>query len=116
MIAMKLAGAGFHVREAKNGQQGLDAVAGPEQLRPHLIISDFQMPELNGMEMCTLLKTTPGAESTPVLMLTARGYVLSKEDLSKTNIREVIPKPFGVRQLLDRVRAMLGIEQAAKAA
>ncbi|MBI1189529.1 MAG: response regulator [Tepidisphaera sp.] len=116
IVAMKLASAGFKVREAKNGRQALYAVIGPDQLRPHLVISDFQMPELNGMELCTQLKAFPGTEQTPVLMLTARGYVLSSDDLAKTNIREVIPKPFGVRQLLDRVRALLNIEQPAKAA
>ncbi|MFA6045072.1 MAG: response regulator [Phycisphaerales bacterium] len=109
MVAQKLAAAGFTVREAKNGRQALEAVTGPEQLRPSLVISDFQMPELNGMELCTLLKTTPATLDTPVLMLTARGYVLSRDDLSKTNIREVIAKPFGVRQLLERVRAILGV-------
>lgn len=116
IVAQKLAGVGFKVHEAKNGRQALEAITGPTALRPNLIISDFQMPELNGMELCTLLKITPGADTTPVLMLTARGYVLSKDDLSKTNIREVIAKPFGVRQLLDRVRAMLGFDQPAKAA
>ena len=118
IVAQKLAATGFKVREAKNGQQAMDAVTGPEQLRPSLVISDFQMPELNGLEMCTLLKSTPGTENTPVLMLTARGYVLSKDDLARTNIREVIAKPFGVRQLLERVLAIVGAgdKQHAKAA
>lgn len=110
IIAHKLSTAGFIVREAKNGRQALDAIIGPEQLRPSLVISDFQMPELNGLELCALLKTTLATANTPVLMLTARGYVISHDDLAKTNILDVIPKPFGVRQLLDRVRLMLGVQ------
>ncbi len=108
IVAQKLAAFGFRVREARNGREALDAILGPEQLRPRLIISDFQMPEVNGLDLCKQLKLTHGLETTPVLMLTGRGYVLSADDLALTNIQEVIPKPFGVRQLVERVRALVG--------
>lgn len=112
IVAHKLASAGFVVREGRNGQEGLDAVA--DGFRPDLVISDFQMPVLSGLEMCQRLKQLPETAATPVLMLTARGYILPDLELSQTNIRNVINKPFGVRQLLERVRGILAEGEAAR--
>lgn len=113
IVAHKLTSAGYVVREARNGQEGLDVVA--DGFRPDLVISDFQMPILSGLEMCQRLKQLPGTETTPVLMLTARGYILPEAELAQTNIRHVIDKPFGVRQLLERVVGVLaeGTRRAA---
>lgn len=113
IVAQKLTGAGFTVREARNGSEGLEAVK-RDGFAPDLIISDFQMPVLSGLEMCQALKLLPQTASTPALMLTARGYILSDEELAKTNIRQVIPKPFGVKMLLDRVTSILGSDASGQ--
>lgn len=105
MISMKLRAAGFEVVEARNGEEGLAIAA---QRPPKLVITDFQMPVMSGIEMAASLRKNSVTNHTPVLMLTARGYVLSLEQLATTNIREVLPKPFGVQQLLLKVRAILG--------
>ncbi len=109
IIAHKLRAVGFNVAEARDGGEAkalLDPGA-KEPLRPNLIITDYQMPQLTGLELCMLLKARPDTAKTPVLMLTARGYSLSKEDLAQTNIRQVISKPFGVKMLLERVAQVL---------
>lgn len=105
IVAHKLRSAGFEVHEARNGQEGLDSIA--RGLRPDLILSDFQMPLVSGLDMCARLRQSGPCANTPVILLTARGYILGPEDLSRTNIRCVIPKPFGVKQLLERVRSLL---------
>lgn len=115
IIAHKLRSAGHTVREARNGQEGFDAVV-IEGFKPDLILSDFQMPVLSGLDMCLRLRESPQGATIPVLMLTARGYILDEAALAKTNIRAVIAKPFGVKQLLERVEALLAGEAPARAA
>ena len=104
LIVTKIRECGCEVMEARDGKQGLDLAAART---PALVITDFQMPNLSGIEMCQVLKTRPETASTPVFMLTARGYVLEPEALSATNIVDVLPKPFGVREFIDRVRRLL---------
>jgi DNA-binding response OmpR family regulator len=108
IIAYKLRGAGFGVLEAKNGHDAMTMLADPSVPTPSIVITDFQMPIVSGVELAKFLKRTPATSDTPVLMLTARGYVLTDEDLVSTNIRQVISKPFGVKQLLDRILHILG--------
>jgi CheY-like chemotaxis protein len=109
IIAHKLRGVGFNVVEARNGQEAMSLLdpAGKNPLRPSLVITDFQMPLITGLELCKSLKVRSDTRQTPVLMLTARGYILTDEELAQTNIRQVISKPFGVRQLLERVVEVL---------
>jgi len=107
VIAHRLRSGGFTVREARTGLEGFIAVTGSEAFRPNLIITDFQMPEMSGIEMSASLRGFEPTSTTPVLMLTARGYTLRPEELASTNIRHVISKPFGVRVLLDRVHELL---------
>jgi DNA-binding response OmpR family regulator len=109
IIAHKLRGVGFNVVEARNGEEAMALLdpAAKEPVRPNLVITDFQMPMVTGLELCKALRVRRDTAKTPVLMLTARGYTLTDEDLAQTNIRQVISKPFGVRQLLERVVTLL---------
>jgi DNA-binding response OmpR family regulator len=109
IIGRKLLSVGFHVAEARNGQEALAMLdSGPQAgFRPDLVITDLQMPMITGLELCQVLRRRSDTAHVPCLMLTARGYILSPDDLANTNIRLVISKPFGVRQLLDRVVAIL---------
>jgi DNA-binding response OmpR family regulator len=127
VVATKLRGAGFEVFEARNGLEGYcfcDHAAVPAgstpkhsvPLVPALVVTDLQMPLLSGLEMAQRLKQHQPTALVPVLMLTARGYILQPEELSKTNIRTLMPKPFGGRQLLDAVAALLGSDASSNAA
>ncbi len=104
MVAGKLRSANFQVREARTGEEGLVLAA---QSPPDLIITDFQMPVMSGIEMAIQLRAAPATRDVPLIMLTARGYVLTPDQLAATNIRELMPKPFGVRQLLLKVQDLL---------
>lgn len=104
IVAAKLRETGFTVVEARDGVQGLELAISSQ---PVLVITDLQMPGGSGLDLAQALKTNPATCNTPVLMLTARGYILNAEELKKTNIVEVIAKPFGVRQLLERVKEVL---------
>jgi two-component system chemotaxis response regulator CheY len=118
IVATKLRGAGFDVVEGRNGLEGYcwcDHAALPEgtpakspvPIVPALVVTDLQMPILSGIEMATKLKAYGPTSQVPVLMLTARGYIVEREQLLQTNIKAFVPKPFGANQLLEQVRALL---------
>lgn len=101
VVGDKLRSAGYRVFDARDGEEALDLV------RLHLpsgIVTDLQMPYMNGVELCMALKADPTTAEIPALLLTARGHVLTDDILAKTNIRKVMSKPFGVRDLLAYVQ------------
>ena len=104
VVGEKLRAAGYTVVEARDGEEALDLV---KQHRPIAVITDLQMPYMNGLELCMAMKADPATAEIPALLLTARGHVLSDEMLSKTNIKRVMSKPFGVRDLLTYVQTGL---------
>ena len=105
VLSLKLVNAGFDVTTASDGEEALELV---ETSPPDMIITDLQMPYLSGIELATRLKANERTAGIPVLMLTARGYALSSEDLAATNIKEVLSKPFSPRHILARVQELLG--------
>lgn len=107
VVASKLRNAGFEVLTAEDGGEALDLARAHH---PNLVLTDCQMPELSGLELATLLRGQPDLAEIPVLMLTARGFSLEPGDLEGTNIREVIPKPFSPREILQKVQQHLGME------
>lgn len=113
VVALKLRNAGYTVTVAGDGEEAYElAVAEP----PHLVITDLQMPYMSGLELCAKLRKHGPTSSVPAIMLTARGYALSENDLAPTNIRTVMSKPFGPRQLLEKVNEILGVIQSDRRA
>lgn len=110
LVGAKLKLAGFNVLVASNGQNCLDLA---REHRPHLIVTDFQMPVLSGFEMSQALAADANTASIPVILLTARGHKLSQDDLATTSICMVVDKPFGPTDLINRVKGMLELNQAA---
>jgi DNA-binding response OmpR family regulator len=126
LVAMKLRGAGYQVFDARNGHDGycicdhgaLPAGAQPRTpgpVVPDLIVTDLQMPMMNGLDMCVRLREFGPTSHVPALMLTARGYILDQSLVCKTNIRAFMCKPFAGQQLLDKVRDLLGKDTAQAA-
>jgi CheY-like chemotaxis protein len=85
-----------------------------QQERPDLLITDYHMPQLSGLELCQKLKQDPGTNAIPAIMLTARGYHLEPADTERSGILRMLSKPFSPRHLLATVNEVL--EQQAKAA
>jgi two-component system phosphate regulon response regulator PhoB len=84
VVRMKLSNAGFRVMTAEDGEEGL-ALAREHQ--PDLIITDFQMPLLTGLQMCERLRQDARTAHTPALMLTARGFSLTQEQMRRCATR-----------------------------
>lgn len=104
VVKMKLENAGFEVVTSEDGE---DAFEQAKEVLPDLIITDYQMPFMSGLELCEALKAHEPTADIPVLMLTARGFSLSSDDLEKTNIIEVLSKPFSPRDILERVETAI---------
>lgn len=111
VVSLKLRNAGYEVVTADNGEEGFEQAV---QTLPNLIITDFQMPFMSGLEMCERLRNDARTSNIRALMLTARGFSLPQETLDKTNIVNVLSKPFSPKEVLAKVQELLG-ETAAVA-
>jgi CheY-like chemotaxis protein len=105
VVSLKLRNAGFTVITAQDGQEALE-IAQVEL--PDLIITDYQMPHLSGLELCQRLKQLPGTKDIPALLLTARGFALEESSIASTGIKRCLHKPFSPRQMLLEVEEILG--------
>ena len=107
----KLSRAGYDVRIAGDGEEAWQAV---QQQKPDILITDYQMPRLDGFELVQRLRENPETEDLPVLMLTAKGFELSHDELAERwNVIAVIAKPFSPRELLQSVNKILEVEEPA---
>src|SRR5215831_17119896 len=92
----------FDVASCNRGDQALDAVA---KHRPALILLDVMLPGLSGYDICKQLRSKKVA--TPILMLTAKGQEIDKVVGLDLGADDYVTKPFGVRELLARIHALL---------
>jgi len=107
----KLKRAGYEVRTAGDGQEGWELIQ--EQV-PDVVITDCQMPRLDGFGLLRRIRENPETESLPVMMLTAKGFEIDEQAAaSEYDVREVIAKPFSPRELLQKVDALLADQPAA---
>jgi len=104
VMAEKLRSAGFTVVTARDGEEALDLA---RSSRPALVITDLQMPRMSGLELAIRLMEEPATANTPVIMLTARGYVMDQATMARTSIRHVVGKPFSAKAVLRKVIELL---------
>lgn len=101
-IADALSGEGYDVTECSDGGQALPLI---RQIAPDLVILDVMLPRKSGFDICRELR---GANNTvPVLMLTAKGQEIDKVIGLELGADDYVTKPFGLRELLARVHALL---------
>ena len=103
--------AGFEVRCAGDGQEGWELI---QEEMPDLVLTDYQMPRLDGIELVQRIRGTPKTAHLPVIMLTAKGFELKDEHLrDELNIAKILAKPFSPRELLAHVSQLLEHDRAA---
>lgn len=103
-IAYNLEQAGYQVTTAADGASALQAA---HRETPDLIILDIMLPEMDGLEVCRQLRRESNTSTTPIMMLTARGDEIDKVVGLEVGADDYVTKPFGRRELLARVRALL---------
>ncbi|KAF0203460.1 MAG: two-component system OmpR family alkaline phosphatase synthesis response regulator [Bacteroidetes bacterium] len=102
---------GYTVYKAKNGRVGLELAV---QEKPHLVILDVMMPEMDGIETCREIKQIPGLKDSLVVFLTARGEDYSQIAGFDAGADDYITKPIKPKVLTSRVKALLRRYKAAE--
>jgi two-component system phosphate regulon response regulator PhoB len=90
VVSLKLTRAGYDVITAEDGEEALELAL--EEL-PDVVITDFQMPIMTGLDLCIQMRQHKETANTPALMLTARGFGLDEDQIRQTNIVDVLSKP-----------------------
>src|SRR5262245_8369803 len=101
----KFTRAGFDVRCASDGEEGWAAI---QERLPDMVITDCQMPRLDGLGLARRIQQTPETNHIPVLMLSGKGFELPRTDTwRELGIVQILPKPFSPRELLAKVQEIL---------
>jgi two-component system, OmpR family, phosphate regulon response regulator PhoB len=104
ILRYNLEAEGFEVVAASNGEEALERVA--EGL-PDLILLDWMMPHVSGLEVCRRLRAKPETKGIPILMLSARSEEVDKVRGLETGADDYVIKPYSVAELMARLRAHL---------
>ncbi len=104
MLKDKLQNAGINVVSAVNGKQAVELA---EAEKPNLIIMDWMMPEMNGLEACESIRSKSFHALTPIIMLTAKGQEIDEKRGKEAGANHYITKPFSPRRLLRLVQDYL---------
>ena len=105
---------GFRPLIAESGEKAL-RIALDEKTTPSLVILDLMLPGMSGMELCRRLRREPLTENTPIIMLTAKAAEAEKIAGLEVGADDYIIKPFSVKEVTARVRAVLRrVERAAE--
>ncbi|OZA93817.1 MAG: phosphate regulon transcriptional regulatory protein PhoB, partial [Rhizobiales bacterium 39-66-18] len=104
LLRYNLESEGYFVESVGRGDEGETRL---RESVPDLVILDWMLPGLSGIELCRRLRTRPETERLPVIMLTARGDETERVRGLATGADDYVVKPFSVPELLARVRALL---------
>lgn len=107
MIEDKLKKAKIEVITLRESKNAVDVI---KKERPDLIILDWMMPEISGIELCRTLKKNPDMVDIPIFMLTAKGQDSDEQLGLKSGVTRYITKPFSPKALLEMVQEVIGSE------
>jgi two-component system KDP operon response regulator KdpE len=101
VLRATLTGHGYIISDAKNGEEALDSI---RKQRPDLVLLDVNMPGMGGIEACREIRRISDA---PIIMLTVRSAERDKVSALDAGADDYVVKPFGIEELLARIRAAL---------
>lgn len=104
VVAIKLRNNGYEVITADNGAEALEVA---QQESPDIIVTDYQMPVMTGLELVKELRENETTKDIPVILLTARSFAVSKEQQEELQISTCLSKPFSPRELLGYIEDIL---------
>ena len=104
VLAYNLEAEGFAVTQADNGEDALVLV---DEEEPDIIILDWMMPKVSGIEVCRRLKMRPETRGIPIIMLSARAEEVDRIRGLETGADDYVVKPYSVLELMARARAQL---------
>ncbi|MCA1939876.1 MAG: phosphate regulon transcriptional regulator PhoB [Caenispirillum bisanense] len=104
MLRYNLEKEGYRVVEATDGEEALTVAA---ENTPNLILLDWMLPMMSGIEVCRQLRRKPATKDVPIIMVTARGEETDKVRGLNTGADDYITKPFSMPELMARIGALL---------
>lgn len=112
VLAYNLEAEGYIVRRAENGEEAMLLVA---EQKPDLMILDWMMPLMSGIEVCRQIKTRSETRDIPVIMLSARSEEVDAVRGLETGADDYVIKPYALKELMARVRTQLRRSRPAAA-
>jgi two-component system, OmpR family, alkaline phosphatase synthesis response regulator PhoP len=110
VVAIKLRNNGYTVLTACSGTEAWEIL---KDTQCDALVTDYQMPGMNGVELIEKLRSEPSTASLPVIMLTARGFAVDQEQKTRLGLAHCLSKPFSPRELLMSLEETLAAATAA---
>ncbi len=104
VVAIKLRNNGFEVIAANNGAEAYDLACDEH---PDIIVTDYQMPFVTGIELIEKLRANEQTKHTPAILLTARSFAISQEQQETLGVEACLSKPFSPKELLKTIQDIL---------
>jgi len=104
VAAIKLRNNDYEVITATNGAEAFELACAE---KPDIIVTDFQMPVMTGLELVEKIRQNEGTKDIPVILLTARSFAVSKEQEQDLRISGCLSKPFSPKELLENIEDIL---------
>jgi CheY-like chemotaxis protein len=104
VVAIKLRNNGYEVVAANNGAEAYDLAC---RENPDIVVTDYQMPLVTGIELIQRLRSNEQTAGLPVVLLTARSFAVSQEQQEELGVSNCLSKPFSPKELLKTIEDIL---------
>ncbi|NLH41265.1 MAG: response regulator [Planctomycetes bacterium] len=104
VVAIKLRNNGYEVITASNGAEAYELAC---QERPDIVVTDYQMPLMTGIELIEKMRGDDRTRNTPVILLTARSFAITEEMQQSLGVSNCLSKPFSPKELLKTIQDLL---------
>ncbi len=110
VVAIKLRNNGYEVIAANNGAEAYDLAC---REKPDIVVTDYQMPLMTGLELIAKLRENEQTKDIPVVLLTARSFAVTEEQQENLDVSSCLSKPFSPKELLKTIQDILYQRQLA---
>ena len=104
VVAIKLRNNGYEVATASNGAEAFEIACNE---KPDIIVTDYQMPVMTGIQLVENIRAEASISDMPVILLTARSFAVEDEQTERLQISECLSKPFSPKELLRCIEDVL---------
>lgn len=104
VVAIKLRNNGYEVITAANGAEAFELVCSD---KPDIVVTDFQMPAMTGLELVKKIRQNQQTKDIPVILLTARNFAVEDKEREGLQISDCLTKPFSPKELLRSIQDVL---------
>ena len=104
VVAIKLRNNGYEVLTAGDGAEAFKIAC---EEKPDIIVTDYQMPVMTGLELVEKLRSSEETREIPVIMLTARSFAIEDRQKEELQISQCLSKPFSPKELLENIEDIL---------